>query len=258
MPGVVSFYALITAWSMVRTAREVSVGPGGLSICRQRGSQSYRWDQIGSATVSHVPMTARRRLVVFDTKGKVLAKIDEGIEEFERLADLVKQKIAARNKETTIALGKTKARRSAAYVGSVALVMFLLSGVVALITWSRQQSARELEERGIEGRAEIVQLFRWWDGSLMLEYRVTSPAGRSATRRAEVSRPVWDALNGQKNVSIRYVPDDPDNSRLTAGEVMEEEITDSPTIAYGLCIVVAVICMALLVRAIVQWRGGSP
>jgi hypothetical protein len=258
LPASLSVGALIAAWSFARTPRQVSVGPGGISIQGRRASQSFGWHEIGLAMISPLSMTSRRRLVIFGANGKTIAKIDDGVADFDRLAYLVKQRIAEKGDDASDQIRRRKARLSALLTGTISMVMILLSGGLAWMTHSDQEDARALKEHGVQGQAEIVRRFLAPDGiTPRLEYQVTTPDGRTGTCNAQVLRPIWDALDGQTTVPVIYVPDKPDNSRLAHGEAKENDLMDNPTFVYVLCAAIAVVCLAGLALAGMQWKGWS-
>jgi hypothetical protein len=254
-----AFWTLVAAWSFAQTPREISVGRDGLTILRRRGSQSYRWDEIGWATITTVPVFNRRRLVLFDAKGQTLAKIDEDFEEFDRLERLVKKRIAATGPEAAERIRTNKARRAAAVTAAGSTVMLALCGFMIWKTHADQLAAHALEEHGVEGQAAILRHFIAPNGiTRRIEYRVTTPDGRSGTRNVEVIRPVWELLEGESAVAVVYDPDNPGNSRLVSGQADEkDDITDDPIIVYGLCAFLGLICILGWASAILHWNGLS-
>jgi hypothetical protein len=258
LPGIFAVMALFAAWSFARVPREVSVGPQGVSITRGQRTKWYRWDEIGWVTVATLGNTTRRRLVLFDTRGKSLDKIDEGLDGFSELVELVKKKIAEKGDTTAGAIRARQGRRSAIFIGSFATVMLFVCGAVAWITRSQEEAARELQARGVEGEAEIVRRFLAPNGvTPRLEYRVTTPGGRSGTRNAEVYRAVWNVLEGQTTVAVVYDPENPENSRLLSGEPPSEELSDKPGVAYALCVVMGIVCLGLWAVAVLHWKGWT-
>jgi len=256
LPAIVGVGALTVAASLARSPLQVAVGPRGLSIEGRKGKQTFSWDRIGWANVDTVTMTHRRQLIVYDTDGKTIAKLSEAFDDFDAMVDLIRDRIAAKGDDTSDRVRGKKAVRSAVLCGSVGLLMLAGSGFMAWKTHSDQRAAERLEEEAVPGEAEIVHRFLAPNGvTPRIEYRITAPDGRTATRNAEAFRPDWDKLEGAKTVAVLYVPDDPEISRLAAGEPRERDISSRPAVAYGVCVLAGLVALFLVVVGVMQWYG---
>jgi hypothetical protein len=256
LPTLIGLGAITAGWTLARTPNQVAVGPGGLRIEGKRERRSYAWSQIGWATVGTGSLNQRRQLVVYDTEGKTIAQLSEAFDGFDTLVELVKQRIADKGDDTAERIRTRKAKRSALLTAAVAVALLAAGGGLVWMTYREQRAARLLEQVAVPGEAEIVRRFLAPNGiTPRLEYRVTTPAGRSATRNAEVTRPYWDSLEGAASVPVRYVPDEPKISRLVTGEPEETDITRKPLFGYGLSAAVSVLSLVLLGAAWLQWCG---
>jgi hypothetical protein len=256
LPTLLGIGALAAARTLACTPREVTVDPEGVRIEGRRGVQSLAWDQIAWASVATVALGYRRELVIFDVQGKTLTRLSEAFLDFDRMVESITERIAQRQDDATDKVRLRRARRSAVMT---AIISLLLLGVVGANLWmarSRQRADRLLQEAGVPGEAEIARRFLAPNGiTPRLEYRITTPDGRSATRNAEVVRPYWDQLEGATGVPVVYVPGEPEISRLANGEPRNKDITDSPLVMYGVCAVLGVLCLVFLGAAAFQWRG---
>jgi hypothetical protein len=256
LPMLGGLALIATAWSLARTPRQVAVGPDGLCIEGRRGSRRYAWSEIGWTNVTTGALHYRRQLLVYDTGGKTIAKLSEAFDEFDTMVELVAQRIADKKDDTSEQIRARKSKRSAVFCGAVGILMLVVAGFVAWMTYREQRAARLLEEVGIPGVAEIERRFLAPNGiTPRLEYRVRTPDGRSATRNAEVVRSYWDSLEGATTVPVTYVPNEPEISKLQIGEPEERDPTKKPLIGYGLSALVSVICLVVLAAAILQWYG---
>jgi hypothetical protein len=256
MPMLIGLGALMTAWVLARTPRQVTVSGEGLSIEGAREIRRFSWGEIGWVAVGETPLSNRRQLVVYDTAGKTLAKVSEAFDDFDMLADLVVQQIGEKPDDTSERIRTQKAKRSALFAGGIGVVMLVVSTSVAWMTHREQRAARLLNEAGVKGEAEIVRWFLAPNGvTPRLEYSITTADGRTATRNAEVERAFWDGLEGATRVPVVYVPDEPAISRLEVGEPEGQDPLDTPLGAYGLAAGGAVLCLVLLGGAVLQWHG---
>lgn len=168
----------------------------------------------------------------------------------------MKQKIEAKGDDTADRLQQRKSRRSALFLAGTAIGLLALAAVNLWMVQGEQRAERLLAEAAVPGEAEIVRRFMAPNGvTARLEYRVTAPDGRQRTRNTEVTRAYWDSLQGATTVPVKYVVSEPQISRLAMGEVLDKDPTKSPGMMYGLCAVLAVICLFLFVAAVLQWRG---
>ncbi len=256
LPALVGLGMITAAWTLARTPRQVAVGPVGLCIEGRRGSRRYTWSQIGWTNVTSGALHYRPQLVVYDANGKTIAKLSGAFDEFDTMVELVAQRIADKKDGTSDQIRARKAKRSALICGTVGILLLAVAAFNAWMTHRDQRAQRLLEEAGIPGAAEIERRFLAPNGiTPRLEYRVTTPDGRSATRNAEVTRSYWDSLEGETTVPVTYVPDEPEISKLQIGEPEERDLTKKPLIGYGLSALVSVICLALLAAAVFQWYG---
>jgi hypothetical protein len=258
VPLLGAIAAFTRALSLASTPREVVVDPDGLTIFWRQMRQDFEWAQIGWSKVVTLPMGGHRRLVLFDPRGKTIAKIDEGIGSFDRLTDYVQKKINASGAPAGDRIRTSKNRRSAVFTGLAFGFFFLLSVLLAVMTRYAQLEAAALQERGVQGDATIVRRFLAPNGvTPRLEYRVDTADVRSGERNAAMFRRQWDALAGQATVPVVYDPDNPANSRLLDGEDREGDIADQATSTYLLCAGVGVFCLGGLVYAFFRWNGWT-
>lgn len=256
LPILLGLAALTAGWSQVRAPTEVSVGPDGLTWQGRGGRYTESWERIGWATIGTGALNHKRQLVVYDVDGKTITRISEAFDDFDGLADLVKQRIAARGDDTADRLQLQKSRRTALFCGGVAVVLL---GVAAANVWNareQQRTAEVLAAEGVPGQADVVRRFLAPNGiTRRLEYRVTDPAAADEVRNAEVTPDYWESLENAATVPVIVVPNDPEISRLAEGEVPGSDRIASPTAMYGISALVGVVSLFLIAAACLQWGG---
>jgi hypothetical protein len=258
LPAMLATGAFIVAWTLGKAPREVSVDSQGITIERRTGTRTILWKEIGWSSIGQLPITMRNRLILHDLRGRPIEKIDEGIEEFDRLKKLVSKRVAARKDGVAKKIQTSHARTSAVALVILCIGGFTLAGVVARHAYTQKQAESALQEQGVDGEAEIIRRYLAPNGITgRLEYRVTTPDGRSATRDTEVIPLVWRGMEGQTTVSVIYLPDDPTNSRLAIGEARHDELTQNSTVMYIVCGTISGLCVIGLVVAIMSWFGWS-
>jgi hypothetical protein len=256
LPALLGVGCVAAGWSIARTPTQVTVGPQGVTIEGKKGISSYTWQDIGWSTVSGQTPFYGRKLVLFSPQGKTLAKIGDGFENFESLRELVAEHIARKRGETAQKVQAGRLKKTAVLAGFMGFAMIAIGLGLAWDARSKQRAARDLKERGILGKAEIVRRFIAPNGvTTRLEYRITTSDGKSGTRNAELNRLYWNTLEGATQVPVVYVPDDPENSRVAFGEVIERDIIDDPSKAYLICALGGAMGVFLFVMAILSWLG---
>ena len=256
LPTLIGIGALLAAWATTHTPREVGVGPGGVRIKTRRGSQLYRWDRVGWSTVQPGTLNGRRHLILYDTGGRPLARLSDALEDFDGLVRAIAEGIAAKGDQTADRVRSSRGKRSAVFMAGTGVVGLAVAAAVAWMTYRELRADRLLRESAVPGEAQIEQRFLAPNGvTPRLVYRITAPGGRSATRNAEVARPVWDALAGARTVPVLYIPDEPGISRLAFGEAEDRDPFKQPLIGYGLPVAVALLSLFFLATAVLMWLG---
>ena len=255
-PVLLGIGCFLTAWSISRSPRQVQVGPAGIRMVGRHGTRDFGWHQIGWSSIQQQGLQKGRQLVLYDAEGKTIARLSEAIEGFDAMAETIAGHIEEQGATRAQSIQLDKARRSAVFTAAVGVAGLVLAGFLASSTRDSELAARSLEELGVEGEAEIEERFLAPNGvTPRLVYRVTTSDGSTATRNAEVKRAFWNALEGVDTVRVLYVPGDPANSRLLRGEVETGDLLDQPIAVYGLCLLVALMCLFFLASAVLMWRG---
>jgi hypothetical protein len=256
MPILAAIQVYAAAKARANAAQEVGVGDYGVRVTAANKTATYDWETIAWSTVQKNGWTQRKEMTLFDANGKALTKLDESLENFEFLQQIITEAISRKEDPATARVRGKKAIRN----GVICLVAgaILSAAVVGMVIATRheQQSARILATSGVPGMASIERRFLAPNGiTPRLEYRVVTPEGKSGTRNAEMSRVSWDGLEGQKTVPVIYVPSDPDNSRLAFGEVKRRELTDSPVVTYALAAMMGAFCLLLIAVGVLALMG---
>jgi hypothetical protein len=168
----------------------------------------------------------------------------------------VQSRIASKEDATAATIRQRKSRKSAVITGVISLVLSAVAIANLWMAFEQRRATKLLNEAGIPGEAEIVRRFVAPNGvTKRLEYRVTGEEGQSATRNAEVTPAYWGQLEGEESVPIVYVLEEPSISRLAAGEVESDGMTDSPAFMIGLSCVLLAMCAVFMGVAVMQWLG---
>ena len=256
MPTILGLGAITAGYSLIRAPKQVFVGTHGIAIDGKGGRRSYSWDQIGWVKYGSSAEIHRRHLILYDTSGKTIATISDAFQNFDTLVALVRERVAAKQEDVSERIRTKKARSMSLVAVGTGVLMAAAGGGVAWHTYAEQRAARVLQELGVPQDAELVRRFVAPNGvTRRIEYRVTTPNGKSATRNAEVQPAYWHSLEGVTTVPVIAVPNEPAISRLVIGEVEEDDLMKTPVGGYGLSILGAIMSLFMFGAAVMLWLG---
>lgn len=224
LPTLVGLGALFGGRSLANTPTQATVGPLGIVLETKQGTKRWSWDEIGWAKVDTSGMTHQKTLYLYGAAGKQLTTLSHAFDDFDRMDRLILEFIAAKGDDTAQRVQFQKARRLAWTLFAFGAFMAFAAAFIRYETEERKRADHLLETSAVAGSARIVDRRLAPNGvTPRLEYEVTGADGKTAVRNAEVTRETWDALAGQTDVAVIYVPTEPEISRLVAGEVSDED-----------------------------------
>jgi hypothetical protein len=252
IPTMGAIAAFGAAFSLMRSPTRVVVAPKGLIVEGDRGTRRWMWSQIGWASRGTGAISFRPQLSVFDTAGKKLVVLGPEFKDFNALAESITDAIAKKPGDVAATVQGRNARKSAVFLilGGVA---FLALGIANGINASREKStAKQLASEGVETEATVKRHYLY-NVTPRLEYEFDASNGRHIHRDAMMTKQGWTTLGDSPTVPVRYVPSDPDNNRLIAGEV--ENDMGSPDMNLLLSFAVGALATFFLAVGVMQWCG---
>ena len=100
LPILVGIGAIVTSRTLARSPHKVGVGAVGVRFVAGRKVRKYLWQEIGWSTIQASGMNVRRHLLLYDTGGRPIAKLSDGIADFDEMAEMVATYIAAKGDTT--------------------------------------------------------------------------------------------------------------------------------------------------------------
>lgn len=252
IPTLGAFAAFGAAIGLIRSPRRVTVGSGGLAVEEEGGTRRWGWEQIGWATIGTAALSHRRQLSVYDPKGQKLVTLGDVFDDFDGLAEQVKAAIDKKPDDTAERVQGRKAKKSAVFLMLGGVAFLALAAANGVNAWGEREDARRLAAEGVETDATITRHYLY-NVTPRVEYELTTPEGKTVTRDAMMRQAEWNDLRGAPTVRVRYVPTDPDNSRLVAGEVQDE--FGPPGVNLLLSAGVGVMALFFLAVGVMQWSG---
>jgi len=258
LPLTMSAFSFLNAWTVYRSPRCLVVDEQGIGLQNRNGVSWHPWKEVGWSTVQGNPHLGKvsRYYDIFDISGKRIVRVSDTIDQFDFLVETVKAGICAQANPVTSQVQLKRAHRNAWIALATALFLGAACSFIVWDGWNKARADRLLVEKGQVGQAEILRRFLAPDGRTpRLEYRITNAQGVSAEHNAEMHRFVWDMLEGQKNVQVLYVSEEPSISRLAMGEVVEDDTFMKPPGCYILGGIGGFMSLIVLGIAILFWFG---
>jgi hypothetical protein len=236
IPIMLGGAAIAYAFHLLRCPSQVQLDREGIALEGPMIRRQIAWSEIGRVETDKKewPWLQRefRALVLYGTAGRKLATLTELIGDFD---DLVAQ-VSARVEEATGAgVGDArlrKSKRNAVLFCVAGVAFFCLCVFVGIDAWRTKTNLRLLETEGVEVDATIKRHYIY-NVTPRIEYAFATTDGAPFNRNASMDRSAWDRLQGAKTVRVRYVPANPDFSRLMEGEVEDMEMNPNVGLVFS-------------------------
>lgn len=252
LPIIIAIGLIAQGFSRRRTPSRIVVDADGMEVGAGQGAKRRHWSEIGSAATVNVLNSPKTFLRVTDTAGKTIIRVDESFPDFERLVELVQSHVDAKPDDDSIRILSKKAKRTAIGFFVAGCLLGFAAVFIASQAHGEQRAKDLLVRKGVVGEGEVVRRFTAPNSvTKRLEYRVAG----SGVRNAEVHPLFWEALEGAKTVPVVYVPDEPDISRLDAGEVENADFLKSAKGGYIISALSGLMAVFMLGLSPFTWMG---
>jgi hypothetical protein len=225
-PAVAGISAFALAIFRSRAPTTVQYLDEGLRLDFLGGeSRTIPWDAIVHVMLRIAPVSHQRYLGLYDRQGKELARIATAVHGFDQLARRIEQRVSRNDRAAAAMVGRQKGRRQALQLIGMGVFLGAMSAGAMSMAHRQQRDDELLHDHGVTGQGQIQRRFLAPDGvTPRLEYRVVSSSGLSAVHNAHVRRAVWDQLADNGAIEILYVPERPEITSLSYGEIPEERL----------------------------------
>lgn len=257
-PATVALAAVVNIFRLRRSPTSLIVGRNGIQVERNGDRRDYSWEEVGWSKVCDIEPPGHQQLVVYDVAGSSLLKLTDAIDDFDELVRLVRLYTAMTPGSRSEEFHRKRVSRAPYIVIAAGIVLLPLSAFLAWNTWDTQRTARLLETAAIPGNATIVRLFLASDGvTRRLEYRVNAAGRNPPIRNVEITEALWLQLKGAQTVPVLFVPNEPEISRLTDGEVPRVVNEHSPIFDYGLALAMSLFALLFLCAGLLNASGWN-
>lgn len=252
VPTLAAIGLLARGFSLRKLPSRIVVGPEVLEITTDGFASRYAWAEIGSAAKANVSISQKSCLRITDTAGKMIAQIDESFPEFQRLVTLVESHVDAKLDDTSVRLMARKAHRTGISTFVLGCVLATSAVFIALSAREEQRAEALLSAKGVPGEAEIVERLTAPDGKTR---RIKYSIAGSQVKNVEVHPVTWFLLEHAQTVPVIYVPDEPDISRLEAGEVKRKDFKEFPGGEYVAAGLAGLMALFVFCYSPLAWMG---
>ena len=255
LPTVFAVGLFIAAYTVRRMPRSVIVTSAGVTVVAAGREVQFPWERIAWSAVDEVAMSQQKRLTLSGADGKPLVRIPAGLDRFDDLVKLFKQRDESAPSVHATDVQWKQARKRGVQLTIGGLLALALGAVNAWLAYEEHTNEILLRERGTNGTAKIVRKFTAPDGvTRRIEFRVTDAAsGGSHEHNVELEPEFWEGVREDDDVPVTAVPGRPDVARLTFGEVTSDKT--SPKMMAVVSGIVMVLGVLFLVAGVFSFRG---
>jgi hypothetical protein len=234
----------------------VELETDGLNVSDESGVRKIAWPEIGWVQrlepMLPVP-NASGSLGVFSPQGKKLAEFDSGLSGYEDLVTRLQGRVNASMTPEAESHRKRGTRWMAALAFCMGLAFVIGAPLLGWHEWTESQKLQRLVDHGQMGLAKIVRLYVF-NVTPRLQYEV-SAGGKTYRRDVMLTQDDWDRLQGQSDVPVTYLPEEPAFSRMVGFREMADEEHGGTEGKLLLAALGTLIGVFFLIAGVFQWHG---
>jgi hypothetical protein len=262
--SVIPVMGIAVAISLLSSPVRVLLDDRGLTIEWLIRRRAFLWNDISEIQLKKVnfsiswlgTFTARKnlpkeRLLLLDSNGRMLAQIPASIKPFDVLTrEIYSRTTAARGtptfsaeKQTSREISSRKKQRIFLFLAGIFIAALGIAfGVISSVD---DHNKRLLEKDGRLIEAAVVKHYIY-NITPRLKYAFTAPDGREYSKDVMVDRKYWDSVEKDVTVPVRYLPANPDNNKLSSGQIEEFDLPLPLTIVISLVLTVfGLLCITM-------------
>lgn len=252
-PMIMAVFLIATAIRTLRMAVFVQITSRALEIRRRSGATLILpWRQIVLVNSGSAPMTAKKHLTLYDTGGKVLARLSEDFANFHDMETEIRARQVQSPQQTQVKRGHNRRKG----------VLFMLFGVVftalgivnAWIALGAHSDNELFLKLGRPTNATVVRQFIVPDGRThRIEFRVDDVSNAPVVN-VEANEFLWAAMTPGQHIPVVAVPRRPDIAHLAIGEV-RDNFTPPFGMMVLLSVAISVFAIGVFLLGVLVLRG---
>ncbi len=244
MPGLMGGMAVIpimcigAAIYLARTPVRVLIGSNGLTVEWLIRCKVFSWNNIAEIQFSppsqasiwfdsafHKQKTnSQECAVLLDSNGRKLVVLPSNMEQFNVLVKEIHGRIAALKGDSVFDADKQlgreiqKRKKSRVLMLVIGIIFPALGITFMIISLNDYRNARQLEKDGVTIDAAVTKHYIY-NVTPRTKYEFTASNGKSYSNDVMVDKDSWYDIKEKGTVSVKYVPSNPNNSRLINGQI---------------------------------------
>ncbi len=241
---------------ILRTPSRLELRPDGILFISPIACEQFPWGVIGRVETDkrEWPMVGKevRLLVIYGTTGKKLITVTDRIRNFDQLLVDVQSRLRKTHNQPIV---DARLRRS-----KLMALMFFGFGVFSCVAvvflgvdgWRTRTNLALLHSNGHEIQAKIKRHYIF-NVTPRIEYVFEATDGSMHSRNTEMTRAAWNETEDCSTVAVRFVPSNPDFSRLVEGE--GDRTFDNWKMSLTLSAAGSIVTIIFILAAILRWNG---
>jgi hypothetical protein len=165
----------------------------------------------------------------------------------------VQRIVRKRTGHATVNAKSRRSKRAAAWFIAFATIMLALSVSAGYDGWKEWTSQEQLAKEGVETDATVTKHYLYNGRGPWVEYTFRDAKGQTFERRALLELHEWQLLEGAKTIAVRYVPSNPANNRVAAGE--DSLSQHDPKSMVFLAPLLGLVSILFFVAGVLRWKG---
>jgi hypothetical protein len=256
-PTIASVALVSLGLMLWRAPQQVDVGPTGVTVHTAFGETTVPWtDVVSLETGERTPLmsfASQKTVRLVGPQRKVLLELNDQIKPFDDLVTKLWE-YASVGRDLEITDTSERKRRVEAWfltlLGPLFAALGLWGGTEALREVRQQEG---LQKHAATATATIVKHYKF-NVTPRVEYTFLDADGVEYRRGTIVAENVWSRLQEGSAVQVRYLPEDPDYSRLAVGDLHDKESHDPQLMVFAGPLV-ALMGLVFFVGGVLQFCG---
>jgi hypothetical protein len=254
MLGAVGLF--MAGWRTLRSPVELRLSDRGIEIIGRKAEiGQWSWDRLAFADTATTAMGSKQFLRIYNTDGRLLARLSQDFENFDGMVASIQQRLAQRASPAGTHVERRKARRTGTFLMLGGVLAWALAGINVWFAISDRQAAELMTKQGVPTAATIVNKFIAPDGRThRVEYRVAGAGHDAPLVNVEIEPLLWITLQAGSRIQVIAVPGHPEISRLLAGQI-DDHFAPAPGTTLLVSVGVALLGVFFFVGGILARRG---
>jgi len=256
LPIMAALAAFATGYQISSSAERIFVGEQELILFYANRKRVIPWTALRWSATESSSLNQQTYLNIYNSDGRKEIRVPPAFHGFDHLVVLVREKIAEVNEGAEFRIPLERNWQRASFLIGIGLALAALAFFLLVSDHQDLVNGVRLAAEGVAGEGTITEHYLAPNGkNSRIEYEVAGTDGTTGTDNVEIERALWEKLSVGDTVQVRYLPDAPHVSELTAGLVKSRYADPQPVKVYAMPIAVLIICLFLVGTGVMTMCG---